>query len=266
MLLHEYQFNSCFAEYIDGLIEQKKNLGYTYDSAKYTLIQFDKFCIEQNVIIALVTKELTEAWNTYKEKESKSRRSYRISVLRQLAEYMVSLGRNCYIPSRFTAKVFKMPYIMTDEEIRAFMKIADEYIPQINAERFNILAEEYKVLFRFIYCCGLRVSEARKLKVEDVDFHNRTAIIRHAKGDKDRLLYFADDVGSMCQDLINLLHEKHNFFSEYLFPSSSPDMPLQVASINLKFKEFWNKTSYARSDRHPTVHSLRYSFVVKRMN
>ena len=98
---------------------------------------------------------------------------------------MVSLGRNCYIPSRFTAKVFKMPYVMTDDEIRAFMKIADEYISQINAERFNILAEEYKVLFRFIYCCGLRVSETRKLKVEDVDFQNRTAIIRHSKGDND---------------------------------------------------------------------------------
>ena len=72
MLLHNYQFRSCFAEYINGLIEQKNNLGYMYDSAKYTLIQFDRFCIEQNIINALVTKELTETWNTYKEKESKS--------------------------------------------------------------------------------------------------------------------------------------------------------------------------------------------------
>lgn len=266
MLLHDYQFRSCFAEYINGLIEEKNNLGYMYDSAKYTLIQFDRFCIEQNIINALVTKELTETWNTYKEKESKSRRSYRISVLRQLAEYMVRLGYICYIPSKFTAKDYKMPYVMTDEEIRAFIKIADEYIPQINGERFNILAEEYKVLFRFIYCCGLRVSEARKLKVEDIDFKNGTAVLRHSKGDKDRLLYFAEDVGSMCLDLINLLHEKHNYYSEYLFPSSSLDKPLQVASINRKFREFWNKTSYVKGDRHPTVHSLRYSFVVKRMN
>ena len=59
MLLNEYQFVSCFARYIEGLIKQKKNSGYIYDSAKYTLIQFDKFCMEQNVKHPLITKELT---------------------------------------------------------------------------------------------------------------------------------------------------------------------------------------------------------------
>lgn len=70
----------------------------------------------------------------------------------------------------------------------------------------------------------------------------------------------------MCLALKTILRKKYSFYSEYLFPSSNPTNPLQVASINLKFKEFWNKTPHAKSDRHPTVHSLRYSFVVARMN
>lgn len=70
----------------------------------------------------------------------------------------------------------------------------------------------------------------------------------------------------MCANLINRLHHKYDFYSEYLFPSSDPDKPLQVASINKKFKDFWNETPYAKSETQPTVYSLRYSFVVSRMN
>lgn len=63
------------------------------------------------------------------------------------------------------------------------------------------------------------------------------------------------------------MKRKYGVTSKYLFPSSKPDRPFQVASINKKFKEFWAKTPYASdTDRYPTVHSLRYSFVVSRMN
>ena len=189
-----------------------------------------------------------------------------MSVLRQLAQYMNSQGSECYIPSKFSAKSYRVPYVMNEREIREFFTVADDYVPKVNADRFSILAEEYKVLFRFIYCCGLRVSEARKLKLEDIDFERKTALILRSKGDKDRLIYIADDVCKMCLDMLDLLHDKYHFYSEYLFPSSDPNTPLQVASINKKFREFWKKTSGASDYKYPTVHSLRYSFVVTRMN
>ena len=52
-----------------------------------------------------------------------------------------------------------------------------------------------------------------------------------------------------------------NAYKSYIYHST-----LEAASINTKFKEFWKKTSGACDSRYPTVHSLRYSFVVKRMN
>lgn len=266
MILEEYVFNSCFANDIQALVEQKKQSGYIYDSSKYILIQFDKFCTENHVDRSIITKELSDAWQSYHADEAKSRRASRMSVLRQLAQYMNSQGNECYIPSKFSTKSHRVPYVMNNREIKEFFTVVDDYVPKINADRFNILALEYKVLFRFIYCCGLRVSEARKLKLEDIDFERKTALILHSKGDKDRLIYIADDVCKMCQDMLNLLHDNYNFYSEYLFPSSNPSIPLQSASINTKFKEFWKKTSGFSSSRYPTVHSLRYSFVVARMN
>lgn len=266
MILDEYTFSSCFSEDIQGFIEQKKQSGYIYDSAKYIFIQFDRFCIEHDVNTTIITKELSDAWQSYHENESKARRTSRMTVLRQLAQYMVSQGKESYIPSKFTARSYRMPYVMNDSEIREFFSVADNYVPKINVLRFHILAEEYKVLFRFIYCCGLRVSEARKLKIENVDFEKKTALILQSKGDKERLIYIADDVCKMCQDMHNMLHKQYNVYSEYLFPSSDPSIPLQAASINSKFKELWRKTSSSSDLRYPTVHSLRYSFVVSRIN
>lgn len=266
MILEEYIFTSCFLNDIQGLIEQKKQSGYIYDSAKYIFIQFDKFCVENHIDRAIITKELSDTWQSYHADEAKSRRASRMSVLRQLAQYMNSQGNECYIPSKFSAKSYRVPYVMNEREIKELFTVADDYAPKVNADRFNILAEEYKVLFRFIYCCGLRVSEARKLKLEDIDFERKTALILRSKEDKDRLIYIADDVCKMCLDMLDLLHDKYHFYSEYLFPSSDPNTPLQVASINKKFREFWKKTSGASDSKYPTVHSLRYSFVITRMN
>lgn len=266
MMLDAYVFSSCFKDDIRKLIEQKKQSGYKYDAEKYLLIQFDRFCLEQNIDRPVITKELSGKWLLYHEDEAKSYRSKRMSALRQLALYINSQGVECYIPSRFSAKSYHIPYVMSECEIREFLRVADEYVPKINAEKFKMLAEEYKVLFRFIYCCGLRVSEARNLKLANIDFENRTARIIQSKGDKDRIIYIADDVCNMCQDMIYVLRHKYRFYSEYLFPSGNPEKPLQVASINKKLGEFWNETVYASDFRHPTVHSLRYSFVVSRMN
>lgn len=266
MILDVYVFTSCFSEDIQGLMEQKKQSGYIYDSAKYNLIQFDQFCIKNDIHTTIITKELSDLWQSYHVNESKSRRASRMSVLRQLSRYMNEQGKECYVPSKFSAKSYRLPYVMNNSEIREFFMVIDHYVPKINATQFHILAEEYRVLFRFIYCCGLRVSEARMLKIKNIDFEKNTAIILHSKGDKDRLIYIAEDVCDMCRDMIHVLQNKYHFYSEYLFPSSDPNIPLQVASINKKFQEFWKETSGASDSRYPTVHSLRYSFVVARMN
>lgn len=80
MILEEYIFTSCFLNDIQGLIEQKKQSGYIYDSAKYILIQFDKFCVENHIDRAIITKELSDTWQSYHADEAKSRRATVIAI------------------------------------------------------------------------------------------------------------------------------------------------------------------------------------------
>lgn len=85
---------------------------------------------------------------------------------------------------------------MSDKDIREFFKQVDLYESDVPVKSFERLATEYKVLFRLIYCCGLRNNKASTLRLADVDTDSGTLTIIHSKGNKDRIVHLADDV---CQ-------------------------------------------------------------------
>lgn len=67
-----------------------------------------------------------------------------------------------------------------------------EHIPVVltKADTKRILncvqGELYHLIAQLLYGAGLRLSEAQKLRIKDVDFENYLLFIRGAKGDKDR--------------------------------------------------------------------------------
>ena len=69
----------------------------------------------------------------------------------------------------------------------------------------HILAQAYQgrgvygLLVRTLFETGLRVSEIVNLKVKDVDFHERTILVREGKGSKDRLVLFTEDLGQQLR-------------------------------------------------------------------
>ncbi len=267
MILNHYEFKSCFSGYIEQLLIEKNAEGFIYDSAKYVLIRFDKFCLERGFTEAIVTKELVYDWGTSNGNESRATVGSRLSIIRQLALFMTSVGVECYIPSNFSDHHHRLIYVLNEVEITDFFVAVDSYVSGINADRFNRLALEYKILFRVIFCCGLRVSEVRKLKVEDIDLESGKTIIRQSKGRKDRIVFIPEDLISLCKKYLTILEARYSVQSELFFPAANIEIPLQAASINVKFKYFWNKTEHAKNHANkPTVHSLRHSFVVIRMN
>lgn len=262
-----YQYQSCLAPYIKAFILKKRLEGFSYNSAEYLLKRFDAFCVEQHLIKPVITRELIMEWGTIRDMESKITCSGRVSVVRGLALYMQSQGMEAYIPNRFCRKSHHIAYVLSDDEIREFFKEVDNYTPSSKVGAFKRLAMEYRILFRVIYCCGLRVSEARKIKIEDINLHNGSIRLMQSKGQRDRIVYLADDLSELCTIYIKHLSSIYNTSSPWLFPARSPDGYLCASGINQKFKQLWSKTSYAMNcDKTPTVHSLRHSFVVKRMN
>ena len=88
-----------------------------------------------------------------------------------------------------------------------------------------------------------------------------------SKGHKDRLVYFAPDVKQLLQQYHDKIISRYNCCSEWFFPGRCQDKPLTIRTIDTVFNDAWEKTPFAATcDKAPTVHSLRHTFVVKRMN
>ncbi|HIH42217.1 TPA: tyrosine-type recombinase/integrase [Candidatus Woesearchaeota archaeon] len=72
----------------------------------------------------------------------------------------------------------KLPTVLSQDELKHLIDAAE-----------NV---KHKLLIEFMYSAGLRVSEAVKVKVNDLDFEQKMGIIRDGKGRKDRHIILSE--------------------------------------------------------------------------
>ena len=115
-----YIFHGAFAPYIRGLIEKKRTLGYDYYESERILRTFDEFCREQFPRETCLTAEIAMKWAEQTGTEQNLFRLNRVSVIRELAKHMNSVGCQAYIlPLDFTKKTGRhIPYIFSYEGFR----------------------------------------------------------------------------------------------------------------------------------------------------
>lgn len=101
------------------------------------------------------------------------------------------------------------------------------------------------------YGAGLRVSEVTNLKIQDLNFSEKTMHIRQAKGAKDRISIIPETI---IEELKNFAKKQQP--SNYLFPSNRGG---KLTTRTLQ-KIFHTNLEAAGITKNATFHSLRHSF------
>jgi integrase len=155
----------------------------------------------------------------------------------------------------------QMPYVFTQGSLEDFFGFVDNMPRAYRSPIRHLVAP---VMFRYMYCCGLRPSEARKLRQEDVDLHSGRIFIRESKHYREREIY-------ACEDLIKLteeyLHEICLIFpeTEALFPGRNGGYMSYDAQQNL-FERCRNQTGISGcGTKQPNLYSFRHSFATHRI-
>ena len=263
-----YKPASILAPYIKGLLSEKMALGYSYRTEERVLFRFDRYCLERGLNTVLITRDFLGGWMEQSDTEGLFNQAKRISVIRQLLIYMASLGIQVYIPHDFCHFEQKLPYIFTQRELDALFYEIDAYVPsQINNRNLLRLSNEYKVLFRMIYGCGLRSSEGACIAASNVDIESGVLTIFNSKGQKDRLVYISDDLKELFKNYYQYICGELGVAPEWFFPALDPSRPLKNSTVSRRFTEAWARTSFSFScNDKPVVHDLRFTFVTKRIN
>ena len=153
---------------IAQFIQEKQACGYTYATEQGTLRRLDRFLAAHGLAQIALPRNLVELWSAKHTHESARTHWTRVGLLRRLATFVARHGYPAYIPpaslprkapSSFT------PYILSHTEVRRLLDAVDRLRPTGHAPlRHRILP----ALFRVLYSCGLRVSEALRLRCGDV--------------------------------------------------------------------------------------------------
>ena len=108
--------------------------------------------------------------------------SYMDNIRITLNSFFQWLVDNEYLPRNPCAKVDKIKY--QPKRRKSLSSYELEYF------RWNTKDVREKALIDFFYSTGMRVSECAAVQLTDIDWGNRSVLIRHGKGDKERLVYF----------------------------------------------------------------------------
>ena len=258
-------FYSSFAGQLEEFVTHKKALGYSYTSSIIQIKQFDHFCKEQFPEESLLSKEIVHSWLQSRSEDSLGTRKIRLGCLRQFALFLHNLGYNAYVAPKELLPSYKayIPYVFSDEELTHFFTQIDlcSYSGVYPYRNLRL-----PVLFRLLYCCGLRLSEATHLRVRDFDFPRDVLTVRHGKFDKERRVPLSEDMALRCKRYAANL-PKSSDGSHYFFSASKGIKPLSSATVYSNFREFlWRANiSHGGKGKGPRVHDFRHTFAVHRL-
>lgn len=265
MVVSDPILQSKLAPSIQTFVEQKRASGYPYNCSCRVLGHLDSMIVEMFPESDTLTKEICDCWIESNHSLHQNTLLRHVTPVRQLGKYLVGSGIPAYIipggiPSR---QIHYEAHIFTERELIAFFNSID----QCPRSPFSPLrCYVIPVVFRLLFTSGVRSSEARLLKVEDVDLDTGKIFIRKTKGWEARIIYASSD-------LLNLL-QRYDAIVDQVYPEREAFFPNQEgtyynkSTIDCWFHEFWDPLPEASVTKgnHPRVHDFRHTYCVYRLN
>jgi site-specific recombinase XerD len=192
------RFQSFLGPDIERFLAHKRSLRRRYDVEEKTLALLDAYLSKHKIgsLNELTTPLVDEFLLSRPRSRPRSYNHLRCTVGR-LFSYLVDHGKLAQTPLRSPprrARYQRTPFILDTGAAKRLLALA-KALPSKGGtiER----GSTYFVLFAVLYGLGLRVGEACRLRLEDVDFERHLLIIRETKFYKSRLVPFGPKLGAL---------------------------------------------------------------------
>lgn len=257
------RFRSQFGRYMARHLRLRRSLGYVLRGAEYTLRDFDRYLCCTHRRARHMTREIIVGYlETTRSLASKSRCD-RLTHLRQFCRFLFLFDPATYLPaSRLLppGRTQVKPHLYTDAELAALMHEAERLFP-----RDPLVSHTYTTILGLLWVTGLRISEVRKLNLDDVDSEAGVLTIRESKFKKSRLVPLHR---SSCEALGHYREHRLRVRGD-----TAGDAPF---FLNQRRRRFTNRTLLGTiqtlacragvltaDGRPPRVHDFRHAFATR---
>lgn len=242
---------------IDDFINYLKNIknysSYTCKNYYKDLIEYETFLNIENLKYNDMNYDLSLNYLIFlKEKNnSKNTISRKLSSLRSFYKYLVKIGKvktNPFLLVSSPKKDRKIPKFISYNDIDEIFNIPDINTP---------LGLRDRLILEILYASGIRVSELVNIKLNDIDFSNKTILIL-GKGNKERIVSF----GEYALDILNIYIKDARYkllgsiSSEYLIVGKKQEQ-LTTRRVEQIIDDIIKKTSLKMN---VTPHMFRHTF------
>ncbi|MEI7718612.1 MAG: site-specific tyrosine recombinase/integron integrase [archaeon] len=134
----------------------------------------------------------------------------------------------------------RIPTVMTKEEVKRLIN--------------SIYSDKSRLMVSMLYACGFRISELINLNIADLNFLEKTGMVKQAKGKKDRVFNIPE---FLVADLNKQIESQKKLNHELLFSNEETGKKLSASNIE-KIVRKAVKRAGIQKDVH--CHTLRHSF------
>lgn len=263
-----YPFYSCLAPHLKAYLEFKQKLGYSSFSRTTLAKDLDYYLTFHGVAsIHDIDERIIANWMHAIPQHSSTTKNNKLRYAKKIFDYLV---RTRIVRSNPTLRIPPLriraykPYIYSLKEIHQILEEAGKYKYR---RRDNMLGPTLETMTFLIYACGLRLSEARNLKIQDIDFEENTLSLWKTKFHKERLVPFSPAVAGRLKYYLDLRQK--------LLPPSNPEAPFFCHAggkyssmiIFYHFRRLLVRCGLAKPAGRggPRIHDLRHAFAVHRL-
>lgn len=258
-------FVSALAQLFRQHIAEKRAFGCRYRTEERGLMALDRYLHDHGIADPNLTRAVLDGWIARRDNESASTQSARFTIARQFCLFLIRQGHEPFVPSGcMIARRCRSfaPYIFSRREIKSLFEIMDAVRPH---PRATLRGEIVPLVFRLLYGCGLRISEALRLRISEVDLDHGVLTIRDTKFLKDRLVPVAPSLVGRLQ-AYSSSHLRNSDPEAFFFPAPDGGIWSERVFYGL-FRDALYRCGipHCGRGRGPRVHDLRHTFACHRL-
>lgn len=231
-------------------LAQRRALGFRLRSEGYLLLDFARYADRRGARGPL-TRKLAISWARLPRGNDRHRWARRLEAVRRLGKYLAGTDPKTELPPQHLfgpSQQAYQPFIYSTKQIAQLMATAGR-LPG------GLRPHTYRTLIGLLACTGLRVSEALRLKVTEVDLQRGLLLVREGKFQQTRWVPLHPTALGPLQRY-DQRRGRYFPFAESFFASES-GKALAYSTVHLVFSRL--RRTMEVNGRAPRIHDLRHT-------
>ena len=255
-------------QYVGRYLHEREALGFRGRSEGYALVSFANYIDSAGHRGPLKVETMAD-WARLDKHGSTDPKTWarRLKKLRTFLRWLRQYEPQTEVPDD---SIFgsidqrQAPHIYTEQEIIDLLCVARRLQPDLRGAT-------YETLYGLIACTGLRVSEALRLRIENVDLQQDMLTIRQTKFAKSRHVPLHETTGDALRRYRHLRDQHAEACPESPFFVATRGRrlgkPLSDKQVHSVFRDIRERLKWENRGAHhaPRIHDLRHTFAVRRI-